>query len=107
MMNTHRSQIAPVLQTMLEQLQIQRVDTFHIGFMIAPRLNATGRMDSAELGLQCLLASTYEKQLAYLAQLEEVNAQRRTVQEQMIKDAQADVDETNSLIWVQDDNFHE
>jgi len=49
MMNAKRPNLAPVLTTMLEHLNIQQIDTFHIGFIIAPRLNATGRMESAEI----------------------------------------------------------
>gem|GEM_PF-6625181 len=43
-MNHHRSKLATSLQGFLHYLNIQKVDTYHIGFMIAPRLNATGRV---------------------------------------------------------------
>jgi single-stranded-DNA-specific exonuclease len=107
MMNNQRTKIAPVLATMLDHLNIQKIDTFHIGFMIAPRLNATGRMDSAELGLQCLLASTYQKQKEYLEQLDLINSQRKSAQDTMIKQAIEQVDGDRQLIWASDETFHE
>jgi single-stranded-DNA-specific exonuclease len=107
MMNAKRPNLAPVLTTMLEHLNIQQIDTFHIGFIIAPRLNATGRMESAEIWLQCLLASTYQKQKEYLVLLDTINTQRKNVQETMMKQALEQVDWSRALVCAFDECFHE
>jgi single-stranded-DNA-specific exonuclease len=106
-MNTKRETLAPVLQVLLDYLNIQQVDTYHIGFMIAPRVNASGRVAHAEQALKCLLAADPAKQLEYLELLDQLNGERRVLQEQMIKEATSLVDEETPLIVAASATFHE
>jgi single-stranded DNA-specific DHH superfamily exonuclease len=58
-------------------LNIQKeVDTFHIGYVIGPRINAGGRIASPYDSLNSLLYSG-EKQLEYLTTLEGINTERK------------------------------
>ena len=60
-----------------------------IGFAIAPRLNAAGRLEDMALGIECLLTDD-PTQAAELAQvLHGINAERRGVQQQMTDEAEA------------------
>lgn len=106
-MNSKREGLAPALQILLDYLNIQHIDTYHIGFMIAPRINASGRVAHAEEALKCLLASDASKQLAYLERLDELNGERRQLQEQMIKEATQLVDNSFPLIVAASTTFHE
>lgn len=58
-----------------------------LGFSLAPRLNAAGRMDDMSLGIQGLL--TNDEQLAYniTLQLDEFNRQRKEVETEMKQQA--------------------
>ena len=55
-MNHHRSEIPESLRGFLEYLNIKTpIDTFHIGFMIGPRINAGGRIMTPYESLYTLL----------------------------------------------------
>ena len=41
----------------ISQIQIEQLSTFHLGFVIGPCLNASGRLDTAKRGLELLLAT--------------------------------------------------
>jgi single-stranded-DNA-specific exonuclease len=54
-----------------------------VGFQLAPRLNASGRLGSAAQSLQLLMARDHEAAERLAASLDEVNQQRRTLQRQV------------------------
>lgn len=58
-----------------------------MGFSVAPRLNAAGRLEDMSIGVQCLLAKT-EKEARMLAfELDRINATRRDMQKDMVEQA--------------------
>lgn len=54
-----------------------------LGFIIAPRLNAAGRLDDISLGIECLLADDIAAAEQYAKVLHAINAERRQLQQQM------------------------
>lgn len=48
-----------------------------IGFGLAPRINAAGRLESAMIAYQLLSASSYEEALDYAAELDHLNRERQ------------------------------
>jgi single-stranded-DNA-specific exonuclease len=60
-----------------------------LGFAIAPRLNAAGRLADMSLGIECLLATDAGRARALAAQLDALNAARRDMQLQMQAGAEA------------------
>jgi single-stranded-DNA-specific exonuclease len=58
-----------------------------LAFSIAPRLNAAGRMDDMGLGINLLLSDNWAQSLAMASQLDEINHERRAVEQQMQQDA--------------------
>jgi len=66
---------------------IHSLSSSDLGFAIGPRLNAAGRMDDMSIGIQCLLAedATIAKQLAQ--KMDDLNKDRREVEEQMKQEA--------------------
>ncbi len=49
-----------------------------LGFSVAPRLNAAGRLDDMSLGIDCLLSASLEEAHALASQLDELKTERRT-----------------------------
>ena len=82
------------------------VDTFHIGFIIGPRINAGGRIESPYDSLRTLLHSG-EKQLQYLDRIEEINTERKKMQDESFKKAETLINLDEKILIVQDESFHE
>jgi len=60
-----------------------------IGFAVAPRLNAAGRLEDMSLGIECLLTDDPGHARELAAQLHRINAERRGVQQVMVDEAEA------------------
>lgn len=54
-----------------------------LGFSIAPRLNAAGRIDDMTVGIRCLLSDDPGEALELAAQLDQLNLERRDIEEKM------------------------
>lgn len=65
-----------------------------IGFGLAPRLNAAGRLQDMGLGVACLLAQDEAEALALARQLNALNLERRERQQQMQEEALATLDDS-------------
>ncbi|MDO4482859.1 MAG: single-stranded-DNA-specific exonuclease RecJ [Clostridia bacterium] len=56
------------------------INAGHIGFQLAPRLNAAGRLESARLGVDLLLSTSDSEAIEIAQHLEEANSSRRQIQ---------------------------
>ena len=54
-----------------------------LGFAVAPRLNAAGRLDDLRIGIACLLAATLDEARLGAAKLDELNQERRRIEADM------------------------
>lgn len=63
-----------------------------IGFRVAPRLNAAGRLAHAELGVRLLTTESEPAALQLAQELENLNRHRREIEEEMTREAIAQVD---------------
>lgn len=64
--------------------QLQASD---LGFTVAPRINAAGRLDDIQIGIECLLSDDADKVQALAQQLDQLNRQRRSTEQSMREDA--------------------
>ncbi len=60
-----------------------------IGYALAPRINAAGRLEDMTLGIECLLCDDPRRARELAEVLDGINAERRGVQQQMVEDAEA------------------
>jgi len=58
-----------------------------LGFAVGPRLNAAGRLEDMGTGIRCLLSEDSSEAMRLATQLDELNQQRRGMQEQMQQEA--------------------
>ena len=63
-----------------------------LGFAAGPRLNAAGRLDDMALGIECLLADDPVVAMAMAHRLDEMNQQRKGIEEDMRDQAVSDLD---------------
>jgi single-stranded-DNA-specific exonuclease len=86
-----------------------------LGFAIAPRLNAAGRLDDMALGIECLLSSDPIESKQMVQQLDQLNSERKEIEVQMKSSAMAilatlsDVEEnaTQSAVCLYDQQWHQ
>jgi single-stranded-DNA-specific exonuclease len=65
-----------------------RLTAADIGFALAPRINAAGRLDDMSLGIACLLSDDPLEARELAALLHRINGERRAVQQSMTDDAE-------------------
>jgi len=68
-----------------------------LGFAIAPRLNAAGRMQDMSIGIQCLLSDDIQMAKQLSERLDNLNKDRREIEGQMKLEAMALLSEMNAL----------
>lgn len=62
-----------------------------LGYGVAPRLNAAGRIDDMSIGIQCLLTDDTAEALRLAQQLDTLNQERRSIEAKMQREALATV----------------
>lgn len=100
------------LKTLIEKLKIDKSDVSagQIAFIIAPPLNAAGRLHSAEKALKLLITEDKNEAKTIAEQLVNINKKRQKEEEQIYKQAEAklkeiDLNEEKSIILA-DENWH-
>jgi single-stranded-DNA-specific exonuclease len=68
------------------------LDATHIGFQLAPRLNAAGRMGDASRAYRLLAATTDAEAQALAAELDRENSRRRSLQKETTDSVRAEVE---------------
>lgn len=89
---------------------VDKVTAHDFGFVLGPRINAAGRMDSMRLGIECLLSDDWEQAEQLASQLDKLNRERRQVENKMREEADAILanlsihnDDKRSVVLYQDD----
>ena len=77
------------IQALLESLGLtgQKLDSFHIGFRLAPMLNAAGRMGHARLAVELLTSENLARSMQIAEYLKSQNDQRQKVERRILKEA--------------------
>ena len=89
------------------------VDATAVGFRLAPRINASGRLGRPDVALELLLTDDPKEADALAATLEELNRERQGVEERIVRDALAHVEAWSPedrerrgyVLW--DESWHE
>ncbi len=105
----------PGIIALMEQAERdwRRIVATDLGFSVAPRLNAAGRLDDMSLGIECLLTDDSGAAAAMAARLSELNAQRKDIEGQMQVEALRAVENLQlsadlpSCLCLYDENWHQ
>jgi len=65
----------------------QSLDSFHVGFLLAPRLNACGRMGHAQLAVEMLTSASEEKAREIAEYLDQQNRARQAIERKILDEA--------------------
>lgn len=77
------------------QIEPGKIKAYHIGFVLGPCLNASGRLDTAYRALKMLLAEDQQTAAALAEDLYDLNASRKEMTEQGVSQAVKLVEETS------------
>jgi single-stranded-DNA-specific exonuclease len=105
----------PGVKALLEAagLASRDVSPSHLGFVIGPRINASGRMHSASLALELLTTTDSSRAYELAHELERLNEERASLQNQIWDEVRIRIEKGLSLgkyrygIAVGDSNWHE
>ncbi len=78
-----------------------------IGFQIAPRINAAGRLEDASIALEFFTATDINTAYNQFEKLNTLNELRKATEAQTTKEAINEVDENDKIIVVAKENWHE
>lgn len=78
-------------------IDLSNINTFDIGFKIGPRLNATGRLKTARLALDILLTKDLRSALDMAEELDNLNNERKLIQEKILKQAEIEAEKQSDL----------
>ncbi len=104
----------PGLQALIEMTGIKdkEITPIHVGFILAPRLNAGGRMGEGGRGVKLLLAKSREEALPLAQSLDSENKKRQQIEAQTVKEGisriKEEVDlESERVIVLADELWHQ
>ncbi len=81
----------------VNNLEPENISPYHIGFILGPCLNASGRMDTAKRALQLLLADSREEAAVLAGDLKNLNESRKEMTAQGLEKAIEQVESTSMM----------
>lgn len=87
------------------------IDEYHVGFMLAPRLNAAGRLKSAEAAVKLLISQDVKEAEDIATYLNQENLNRQQIENQILQQAMERVKEgvdldREKIIVLWNENWH-
>lgn len=70
----------------------KKINAGHLGFLLAPRLNAAGRIESARTGVALLTATDREKAAKLAEELDMLNSERREIEHSICEAAEKELE---------------
>lgn len=71
----------------------EEVTSYHIGFVLGPCINASGRLDTARRSMRLLLSESAREAQTFAAQLKELNDERKAMTQAAVDEATAMIEE--------------
>ena len=97
------------LKTLYDNSKIKsNPNTYHLGYLIGPKINAGGRVGKSTFGTELLISDNQEK-VDYLAKkLNDFNEQRKIIEYELVQKIKNEIkDNKDPIILVQGKDFHE
>ncbi|MFT7595620.1 MAG: single-stranded-DNA-specific exonuclease [Paracoccaceae bacterium] len=83
--------------------------TYHLGFMLGPRVNAGGRIGKADLGARLLSTASPDEAAAMAERLDQLNSERREIESAVRAAAMQQAEERGldaPLVWAAGEGWH-
>lgn len=87
----------PGMQALIRQnhLEFGSVNAYHIGFVLGPCVNASGRLETARIALNLFMQQDLTDAIKIAEELVELNAQRKDLTAEGVEEAKRQVEEEN------------
>ena len=82
------------------------IDEYHVGFVIGPKINASGRIGNALRGVDLLLSKNSTKAEIISDELNNLNLQRQKIESNVENQALGMINDTDKIICVSGVNWH-
>jgi single-stranded-DNA-specific exonuclease len=96
----------PGLRALMDTKQVRRPTARDVAFILAPRINAAGRLGEADIALQLLTTDSQHEAATLAAYLETRNADRRVLQDKMFEQALQIADPSEPALVVTHADWH-
>ncbi|HPX00514.1 MAG TPA: single-stranded-DNA-specific exonuclease RecJ, partial [Sedimentibacter sp.] len=107
--NTRIAGIKKLIQ--VSGIKDKEIKSYHIGFMLAPRINASGRMDTAKKAIRLMLTEDEEEAQILALELESLNNARKEAESEIFNEAvkkiESDFLYKNNVIVIHGYDWHE
>lgn len=67
------------------------LNTFHLSYILGPRINAGGRIGNPALGAQLLICEDHAEAMKIATQLDELNRERQDIEARQVQEAEAQI----------------
>lgn len=94
------------LRALFEVAGLEKIGTYEIGYMIGPRLNASGRIESALTALRLLCTNNKDKAMELAKTLNDTNKERQSMTEEMTIHAKSQTKIEGKIIVVEHETYH-
>ncbi len=101
------------LKKLIEKADVnaKRIESFHIGYILAPRINAAGRMSSARTAVELMLTEDEEEADRLACELENLNSIRKQTEQEIFDEAVSKIETDclfkKNIIVVYGNGWHE
>jgi len=102
----NQNKIPPNLQNIIKYLNLKYIDSYHIWFILWPRLNASWRVYKPYDSFFALYQHNLSYQIKYIEQIEKFNNERKIIQDKILKEIENTIDLSKNILvayW----EFHE
>ena len=86
---------------------VEVADTYHLGFVLGPKLNAAGRLYDAFDGLNLLLSTDDNTAHKFALKLHNMNMERQKIMRSSVEKAMKQINYSDNFNVVEDDNWNE
>lgn len=96
------------IKALLRESKVEKIGTYEVGFILAPRLNAVGRLTHAIDSLRLLCTRNFYKANDLSQILGKVNRKRQKIVEKVLLKAEKNAKKiSDKIIVISDKNYHE
>jgi single-stranded-DNA-specific exonuclease len=89
------------------EVDINQLDTYHLGFIIGPRINASGRIDTALEAVKLLVSADDKTCLELASKLDYLNYERQKMTGQTLSEAKDKINIEEKILPILGNDWHE